>query len=396
MLRPRHLLYVSLVVLAIFSLPTHAQTLSPLHAQGRVIRDTKGKIVQLRGVNVGGWLVTESWMCGQIDDGGRKAREQLEARFGAEKAAVLMKAWEDNWFTSADLDLIRGYGCNVLRVPFSYRTLQDATGIWRRDAKRNIDFSRMDWIVKEAQARGMYVVFVLHTWPGDYHDISRNTPEGKVARGKMSLLWSEVARHYRGVGAIAAFDAINEPEGSPGNILQKAFYDAVRAQDGQRMLAFESLAYPSIRSERWTNIVWSAHYPERSRGDGSVRERLDEFDRKEKISATPAVQVPIFIGELKAPQDTAESASDMAAALNERGWSWAVWTYKGVDNGGWASVNYDRALKYNLADDSYESILDKWTTGLSQWRDGSQPANLHKNEWWIRGFGSGFTSGTAP
>ena len=149
--------------------PAAAQTLPPLHAQGRQLRDAKGKLVQLRGVNVGGWLVTEAWMCGQSDDGGRKALEQLENRFGPEKAAALMTAWQDNWFTSADLDAIQGYGCNVLRVPFSYRTLQDGAGIWKRDASHNIDFSRMDWVVKEAQQRGMYVIFVLHNWPGEYH-----------------------------------------------------------------------------------------------------------------------------------------------------------------------------------------------------------------------------------
>ncbi len=368
--------------------PAAAQTLPPLHAQGRQLRDAKGKVVQLRGVNVGGWLVTEAWMCGQSDDGGRKALEQLETRFGPEKAAALMAAWQDNWFTGADLDAIRGYGCNVIRVPFSYRTLQDAAGNWKRDARRNIDFSRMDWVVKEAQQRGIYVVFVLHIWPGEYHAISRDTPEGKAARVKMAALWTEVARHYRGVGAIAAFDVINEPEGSPGNILQQAFYGAIRAQDPGPVLIFESVAYPSMRDGRWTNIIWSAHYPEGSLKTGSVRDRLDAFDRKEKLSATPGVQAPIFIGETKAPADNADSAAELSGAMNERGWSWAVWTYKGVDNGGWASVNYDRALKYNLAGDSYESIMDKWTTGLSQWRSGA--SNLQKNTWWIEGFGQGF------
>ena len=132
-----------------------AQSLPPLHTQGRNIVDAKGKVVQLRGVNIGGWLVTEAWMCGQKDDGKRKALEQLEARFGVEKAATLMRAWQDNWITTADLDAIQSYGCNVVRVPFSYRTLQDAAGNWKRDAKRNIDFSRMDWIVNESQKRGI-------------------------------------------------------------------------------------------------------------------------------------------------------------------------------------------------------------------------------------------------
>jgi endoglucanase len=393
----RYALGLSVILLWILTAigPARAQTLPPLHAQGRQIRDAAGKVVQLRGVNVGGWLVTEAWMCGETDNVERKALEQLEKRFGAEKAATLMSAWQDNWFAAADLDVIKTYGCNVLRVPFSYRTLQDVAGNWKRDGKHNIDFSRMDWIVKEAQQRGLYVIFVLHTWPGDYHAISRQTPEGQAARVKMAALWTEAARHFRGVGAIAAFDVINEPEGSPGNVLQKAFYDAIRAQDPARMLIFESVEYSGLHGEKWRNVVWSAHYPENSLKTGTVRERLDEFDRKEKLAATTGVQVPVFIGETKAPEDNAESAAELGKALNDRGWSWTVWTYKGVDNGGWASTNYDRALKYNLAEDSYESILEKWTTGLSQWRDGSSAESLHKNTWWIEGFGQGFKADAA-
>ena len=395
MFRPGYRLSVALLFLLITTAPAFGEGLSPLHAQGREIRDAKGKVVQLRGVNVGGWLVTESWMCGQSDKGDRKALEQLEKRFGPEKAATLMKAWQDNWFTAADFDVIQKYGCNLIRVPFGYRTLQDAAGTWKRDSKKNVDFSRMDWAVQEAQKRGMYVIFVLHTWPGDYNEISRATPAGKLVRGQMALLWAEVSRHYRGVGTIAAFDVINEPEGSPGNILQKTFYDVIRAQDAQRMLVFESIAYSSIRDEKWTNIVWSSHYPEKALAEGSSQERLAEFDRKEKLTATAKVQVPVFMGELKAPQDNADSAAELCAALNRRGWSWAVWTYKGVDNGGWASVNYDRAFKYNLAEDSYESILQKWTTGLSQWRDAEKPAKIAQNTWWIEGFGRGFRDNAA-
>ena len=65
-------------------------------------------------------------MCGQTDNGGRFALEQLEARFGPAQAATLINAWRDNWFTDRDLDNIQSYGFNVLRVPFSWRNLQDA------------------------------------------------------------------------------------------------------------------------------------------------------------------------------------------------------------------------------------------------------------------------------
>lgn len=361
-----------------------AVSLPALHAQGRNIVDDNNRVIHLHGVNIGGWLVTEAWMCGQIDNGKRNALEQLEARFGVAKAATLMSAWQDNWFTDADLDNIQRFGFNVIRVPFGWRTLMDASGHWRRTSDGEIDFSRMDWVVREAGQRGIYVVFDLHTWPGQYEVISRRTPAGQQARTQVAALWTQVARHYRGVGTIAAFDVINEPEGSPGNLLQQELYSAIRAQDPRRMLIVESVAYPSLASQRWQNAVWSAHYPENALKAGSASERINEFDKHEKISATSRVAVPIFIGEMKAPRDDARSAADLVKALDDRGWSWAVWTYKGVDNGGWASFNYSRELKYNLAKDSYESILAKWTTGLSQWRDPTKPKNYSMNAWWQR------------
>ncbi len=366
------------------------QSVLPLHAQGRQIRDSSDAVVQLRGVNVGGWLVTESWMCGQTDDGGRLALEQLENRFGPKRAAALMNAWQDNWFTTADLDLIQKYGCNLLRVPFSYRTLQNADGTWKRDGEGNIDYSRMDWVVREAQRRDLYVIFDLHIWPGEYHVISRITPAGDAARAQMAALWKQVAHHYRGSSTIAGFDVINEPEGSPGNALQWAFYNAIRQEDPQRMLIFESVDYGSIAGTGWSNIVWSAHYPENVLKTGGMRDRMKKFDRQHKISARADVQVPIFIGETKAPQDTADSAAELANAYNDLGWSWCVWTYKGVDVGGWASMNYDRSLKYDLASDSFDSILQKWTWGLSNWQNSSRETSLHANHWWIEGFGRGF------
>jgi aryl-phospho-beta-D-glucosidase BglC (GH1 family) len=367
--------------------------LPPLHAQLRDIRDSANHIVHLRGVNIGGWLVTEAWMCGQTDNGERRALEQLEARFGPAKADALIKAWQDNWFTVDDLDLIQSHGFNLIRIPFHYRTLLDAQGKPKLDAtKRTVDFSRMDWAVTEAAKRGIYVIFDLHVWPGEYGGPSRHTPEGKAVRDRMSQLWVEVARHYRGVSTIAAFDVINEPEGSPGNIVHHAFYDAIRSQDPARMIVLETVGYPGLKTERFVNVVWSAHYPENAQKSGTVAERLAAFDAKEKISATPAVQVPIFIGECKAPEDNADSAFELAKAFNDRGWSWAVWTYKGVDNGGWASFNYDRALKYDLSADSYEAILEKWTSRLSQWRDPAKPKNYHETTWWIEGFGTGAKS----
>ena len=144
------------------------------------------------------------------------------------------------------------------------------------------------------------------------------------------------------------------------------------------MLAFESHSYPGIHNEKRTNIIWSAHYTERCLKTGSFAERMAEFDRKEKLAAATNVQIPIFIGEAKAPEDNAASAAELGKAMNDRGWRLgASGPTKASTTAAGPRPTTTRALKYNLAEDSYESILDRWTTGLSQWHDPSKNTNLH-------------------
>ena len=379
-----------------------ADSLDPasyLHTQGKDFRDRSGKVVMLRGVDIGGWLVTEGWMCGQKDRLWRWALEQLEARFGPEKAARLMAAWYDNWFTTRDLDRIQGYGFNLIRVPFGYRNLQDAKGEWKRDAAGEIDFSRLDWVVREAGQRGIYVILDLHIWQGQkekYARISRNEPGSEEDRAHAVALWTEIAKHFKGNGAIAAFDLINEPEGCPGDAMQRAMYEAIRRQDPERVIIGESMWYTNFSDKYWTNAVWSAHYPV-DRKPGTVEEKVARWEQAQGITDHPEVPAPIFIGEMKAPEDTAASAFALAQAMNRRGWSWAVWTYKGVNVGGWASFNYDASVKYDLAKDSYESLLAKWTTDLTRWQDPAQAAtaqaaNYYLVPWWTEGYGKGATA----
>ena len=354
-----------------------------LRTKGPDIVDRHGTVVTLRGVNVGGWLVTEGWLCGQTDDKGRGALEQLEARFGSDKASRLMDAWQDHWFTEKDLDLIQSWGFNLIRVPFSYRTLQDAEGTWKRRPNGTIDFSRMDWVVHEAGRRGIYVIFDLHVWPrqlehGKYGLPSRWSDEGKAVREQMRKLWAEVARHYKGNGIIAGFDVINEPEGSPWNAPHHAFHDAIREQDPDRMVIVEWSGYSNTPKEFPKNTVYSDHYA--FKDANSLEKYLGS------LRVHPEVKVPVFLGEMKAGKDDAESARWMADAMNKEGWSWAVWTYKGVAVGGWAAFNYDASMRYDLSTDSYESLLEKWEHGLTQWQHPEKPKNSSITQWWVDGF----------
>ncbi len=352
-----------------------------LHTQGNIVCDRAGRPITLRGTNIGGWLVNEGWMTGQTDSGGgnsgRFQLEQLEARFGVDKAAALMNVWRDSWFTDRDMDNISSYGFNLIRVPFSWRNLQDASGNWYRDADGGIDFSRFDWVVQEAAKRGIYVIFDYHIWPGqqkDYGSICQAGEPGATQRAQSAAIWSQVARHFRGNGTVAAFDLINEPTGSNDFYdAHRAFYAAIRAEDPKRMLVAEWVNTADFAKLGWTDTICSGHYPAGNQAD--FNKFLAELPKHNEYSTT----LPCFVGECKSDdsKDVTQNAADMTLVMDRLNWSWATWTYKTVNEGGWGLFDYDDSLRYDLSKDTYESILSLWQNGLTQWENPPQPKNYY-------------------
>jgi len=144
--------------------------LSYLKTSGTVITNAQGDTIDLRGINVGGWLVTETWMNGFTDDtdlfSKRFSLETLEERFGEDSASILIETWRSHFITTSDLDSMKALGINLLRVPFGYRNLQNKDGSWKLKPDGSIDFGLMDWIVDQAEKRGIYVIFDYHIWKG--------------------------------------------------------------------------------------------------------------------------------------------------------------------------------------------------------------------------------------
>ena len=354
---------------------------SYLHVLGRDLVTADGRAVSLHGINIGGWLVIEDWMCGIADSAdtlaangsagvaGRSSIESLEERFGPDDAAALAKLWQDHWITVADLDRIREGGFNLVRVPISYRTLQHPDGTWILDARGRIDFTRMDWIVREAAARGIYTIFDLHVWPGQrtaYEKIGR--PDGAAIRDAMARLWTVIAAHYRGNGAVAAMDLINEFPGNWG--VQQALADAVRKGDPHRVQVIEGFTFPEFlklhAAGAFPNSVFSDHFYE--------ADPLATADIEQRLQAIADSPVPVYIGEFLAADFTAATQ-----AMNRAGAAWSSWTYKTVDMGEWGAFNYSANLKTDIQHDPYQDIAAKWSTSLTSWQTPDQPSNYSLN-----------------
>lgn len=150
-----------------------------IKASGFDFRDKAGTgdVVCLRGVNLGGWLCQEAWMCPSskhfpppLDNPVEDVieREMLK-RFDVTEKNALIDAFQNAWITGTDLDAIAGLGMNCVRVPITYCMFYEENGDVRPDADA---FKYLDWIVKEAGKRGIYTLIDLHRVQG-----SQTTPK---------------------------------------------------------------------------------------------------------------------------------------------------------------------------------------------------------------------------
>lgn len=344
-----------------------APKLRALSASGNIIVDDTGQPVILRGLNVGGWLVLEDWMTGitdASDSTGRFAQQTLEARFGEVKTDALLRAWQDSWLTTDDFERMAALGINMIRLPFSWRTLQHPDATFRTDAAGGIDFSRLDWAVREAARFNMYVIPVFHIWDSQqksYSQISADNNAGAADRSRAAAIWQAVSLHFAGNTTIAAFDLINEPTGSPGNLLQKALYNAVRASDPNRMVIMESV-YSNPSTAQWKNVVYSFHEYSMMGTDFADNQMAWQSDVATVNSWRTNFNVPVYVGEFMAQPDTPNNPtlSTLLTNMNRAGFSWSSWMYKGVNNGGWALYNYSNFPRVNLQTDTYDTILTQW------------------------------------
>lgn len=80
-----------------------------LKTDSTLIRNKNGEAILLQGTNLGGWLVTESWMTPVGNDitDYFQLRDVLSGRFGQSKMEKLIDTYQRVWIQSEDLDNIQ-------------------------------------------------------------------------------------------------------------------------------------------------------------------------------------------------------------------------------------------------------------------------------------------------
>jgi aryl-phospho-beta-D-glucosidase BglC (GH1 family) len=360
-----------------------------LHTSGTSIVNAGGAAVQWKGLNLGGCFVMEKWMC-PLDSGSLpdtySVITNLDHRFGVAIEQSLIRAYQTNWITTADLDNITNAGYNCLRVPVWWGNFYSITNTtssgWRADA-----FTVLDWLVTNCAARNLYVVIDMHGVVGGQSTSDSTGRQNQNQywtsssnQSQTAYLWTQIATHYKGNSAVAGYDLINEPFGTNNStttvMVWPAYanlYNTVRAADPDHIIIMEGAfgswnwsMLPNPSTYGWTNIVYSMH--EYQFGGTVAQCEAGSDNQVTDFNNHKSWGVPDYIGEWNDMGNGPACYDYSINDYNNDGINWAMWSYKAaaglVPNGwGWYDPVYWPPTP-NISTDSMSTILSDW----QQWQ----------------------------
>lgn len=332
------------ILLIFTTLNTSAQGF--LKAADKRIVDGNNEEIILRGIGTGNWLLNEGYMMKSADVAGTHTafREKLTQTIGETRTAQFYSAWLDNHFTRKDVDSMKIWGFNSVRVAMHYKwftlPIEDepvaGEDTWFEDGFARID-SLLDWCADNQ----MYLILDLHGAPGgqgkdanisDYDPTKPSLWESAENRRKTVALWVKLAERYVNEPWIGGYDLINEPNWDlTGNTLLRQLYvditNAIRQVDTNHMIIIEgnwfANDYNGLTSPWDDNMVYSFH-------KYWTYNTLNELNWI--INLRNSLNVPIWLGE------SGENSNSWFADLitlceqNDIGWSWWPVKKAGINN----------------------------------------------------------------
>ncbi|SJZ97888.1 cellulase family glycosylhydrolase [Sediminibacterium ginsengisoli] len=345
-----------------------------LKANGQQITDGKGNNILLRGIGLGGWMLQEGYMLRVNGHGPQHSiRQRIEALIGKTKTAAFYDAWLANHTTRADIDSLRAWGFNSVRLPMHYNlyTLPvEQEPVAGKQTWLTKGFAMTDSLLQWCKANKMYLILDLHAAPGgqgnDLNIADRDTTypnlwQSEANRQKTIALWEKLAERYKDEPWIGGYDILNEPNygftdpagdrngireplNQPLKELMMAITTAIRKIDQKHIIIIEGNGwgnnYRGILPPWDKNMVLSFH-------------RYWNFNDKASIGsileAREKYNVPVWLGETGENSNVWFTQAINLLETNNIGWAW--WPLKKLGN------NNPLEIKSNPA---YERVLRYW------------------------------------
>lgn len=340
-----------------------------MHANGKLIFDKNGSEIILRGIGTGNWLLQEGYMMKTADFAGTQTqfRNKLIQTIGVQNTNIFYQNWLDNHFTRRDVDSMKVWGFNSVRVAMHYKwftlPIEDEP-VAGQDTWFESGFVRIDSLLDWCEANQMYLILDLHGAPGgqghdanisDYDPEKPSLWESAENRRKTVALWRKLAQRYANEPWIGGYDLINEPNWElPNGTLLKQTYvnitNAIREVDQNHMIIIEgnwfANDYTGLTPPWDNNMVYSFH-------------KYWTYNTLESIqwmiNLRNSHNIPIWLGESGENSNSWFTSLIALCENNKIGWSWWPVKKAGINNVLMVSES-----------PSYNNLISYWKTGSPQ------------------------------
>ncbi|MCD8139349.1 MAG: glycoside hydrolase family 5 protein [Planctomycetaceae bacterium] len=301
-------------------------------------------------------ILVLSACCHGGETGGAGLTDCVAAVRGVNLANALEAPREGEWGVVIEeryFDVIAGAGFNLVRVPVALAAHAQETAPY---AVSGEFLSRIEEVLRWAEARGLKTVLALHSYEGIYQE-----PDAHADR--FAALWEQMARLFAGRFSGCWFELLNEPHANltaeTWNSIMALAVERVRKADPGRVLVLggvewsdplhlESLRIPAATA----GIIGTFHYyrpyeftnqgapwnpdMERWRGREWTGSPDDMAVLKKDFAAASAwsarTGIPVLVGEFGAIRAAdQDSRSRWTAAVRReaeaRGFGWAYWDF---------------------------------------------------------------------
>ncbi|HSO78059.1 MAG TPA: cellulase family glycosylhydrolase [Bacteroidales bacterium] len=336
-----------------------------LFAEGKQIVTEQGENVLLRGIGLGGWMLQEPYMLklsgaavAQYD-----IRNKITELIGQERCSEFYAAWLRNMITERDIDSIKAWGFNSIRLPMHYNMFTlpvEQEPVAGQDTWKEEGFRMTDELLSWCRKNEIWLILDLHAAPGgqgndipiaDVDTLKPKLWESEENMRKTVALWRKLAERYKDEEWIGGYDLINETNYpmEANKQLKELFLSitkAVREVDTKHIIFIEgndfANNYTGLTPPWDENMVYSFH----KYWNPTTTETIQKYlDLREEFN------VPFWMGESGENNNEWYRSAVQLFESNNIGWAW--WTIKKVDS--------ESGIMNVTRPDGYQAIIDYWS-----------------------------------
>ena len=306
--------------------------------RGREFVAPDGRVLFLKGINLGNWLLPEGYMFKfKSANSPQRIQVVLNQLVGDTEARRFWKAYRDHYVTAEDVRFIRRAGFNSVRVPFSYRLFVTEGEPQRLEG---VGYELLDRVVGWCKKEGLYVILDMHGAPGgqtgDNIDDSWGYPflfESAESQELTARIWQKLAARYANEPAVLGYDLLNEPIAH--------YFDA--AHFNPRLEPLYRKLVAAVRTVDKNHVIflggaqWDTNFkvfgppfdPKLAYTFHKYWMKVEQAAVQEYVDFSNRYGVPLYMGE--SGENTDEWIASFRELLERNQIGWCFWPYKKLD-----------------------------------------------------------------